>query len=124
MKKAIKDVQVGDKILGTDGKWHKVIDKTEVKYPFRMFEVSFSNGVIKCSDTHQWNVFVNGKMYTTDAEGLFQEFEFYKGVHIGTADGPTLVDIKKSDPELVQCITTNAKDHQFAIYADKGDEQV
>lgn len=122
MKKAIKDVKIGDKILGTDGKWHKVVEKTEIRMSSRMYEITFSNGKIRCADTHQWNVFVNGKMYTTDAEGLFQEFEFYKGVHIGTADGPTLVSIKKSEPELVQCITTNAKDHQFAIYAENGDD--
>lgn len=116
MKKPIKDVKVGDKILGTDGKWHKVIEKTEIKESRLMYEIEFSNGKVKCSDVHQWNIFINNKMYTIDAEGLFQQFDFYKGRHIGTIDGPTLVDIKKAEPELVQCITTDAKDHQFAIY--------
>ena len=58
MKKAIKDVKIGDKVLGTDGKWHKVIGKTDIKIPYKMFEITFSNGKIKCTDTHQWNVFV------------------------------------------------------------------
>lgn len=118
MKKPIKDVKIGDKVLGTDGKWHKVVDKTEIKIPYKMYKLIFSNGSVKCSDTHQWNIFVNDKMYTIDAEGLFQEFDFYKDRHIGSIDGPTLVKIEQIEPEPVQCITTNAKDHQFAIYVN------
>ena len=75
MKKTIAEVKIGDEVLGTDGKWHKVVDKTEVKLANNMYEITFSNGKVKCSDTHQWNIFINDKMYTTDAEGLFQEFE-------------------------------------------------
>ena len=116
MKKSIKDVKIGDKILGTDGKWHKVIDKTPIKLATKMYEIEFSNGKVKCTDTHQWNIFINNKEYTIDAEGLFQEFDFYKGKHIGTVDGPTFINIKQIEPELVQCITTDSKDHQFAIY--------
>lgn len=116
MKKTIKEVKIGDLVMGTDGRWHKVIDKTDVKLSYHMYAITFSNGVVKCSDTHQWNVFINNKMYTIDAEGIFQEFEFYKGRHTGTIDGPTIEKIKKIPPELVQCITTDAKDHQFAIY--------
>ena len=116
MKKTIKEVQIGDLVMGTDGRWHKVIDKTDVKLSYNMYEITFSNGSIKCSNTHQWNVFVNDKMYTIDAMAIEQEFDFYKGKHIGTIDGPTIVAIKKIEPELVQCITTDAKDNQFAIY--------
>lgn len=119
MKKTIKDVKIGDKILGTDGKWHKVIDKTEIKLANRMYKITFSNGSIRCSDTHQWNIFINDKMYTTDAEGLYQEFDFYKNKHIGTINGPIFLSIEKIEPELVQCITTDAKDHQFAIYPER-----
>ena len=103
MKKTIKDIKIGDLVMGTDGQWHKVIDKTKVKVSYNMYEIEFSNGKVKCANTHQWNVFINNKMYTTDAEGLYQEFDFYKNKHIGTIDGPTLVNIKKIDPELVQC---------------------
>lgn len=116
MKKTIAEVKIGDEVLGTDGKWHKVVNKTEVKLANNMYEITFSNGKVKCSDTHQWNIFINDKMYTTDAEGLFQEFEWYKNRHIGTIDGPIFLSIKKIPPELVQCITTDAKDNQFAIY--------
>lgn len=116
MKRAIKDIKVGDKIIGTDGKWHKVIAKTEPKLPYKMYKVIFDNGYIKCSDTHQWNVFINGKEYTIDTMAIAQEFEFYKDKHIGTIDGPVIQDIIEIPPELVQCITTNAKDSQFLIY--------
>jgi len=119
MKKAISDIKIGDRILGTDGNWHKVIDKTDVKLSYNMYEIKFSNGYVKCSNTHQWNVFINGKMYTIDAEGIYQEFDFYKGRNVGTIDGPTIKSIKKIEPELVQCITTDAKDSQFAIYINK-----
>lgn len=116
MKKTIKDVQLGDLVMGTDGRWHKVIEKTAVKLSYNMYEITFSNGKIKCSNTHQWNVFINDKMYTIDAEGIFQEFEFYKNRHVGTIEGPIILNIKKIEPEYVQCITTDADDHQFAIY--------
>lgn len=121
MKKTIQEVKVGDKILGTDNKWHKVVGKTEVKLCTTMYKLTFSNGTIKCSDTHQWNIFIDNKMYTIDAEGLYQEFDFYKNRHIGTIDGPVLLNIEKSEPALVQCLTTDAKDHQFAVYATPED---
>ena len=116
MKKAIKDVKIGDKVLGTDGKWHKVIGKTDIKIPYKMYEITFSNGKIKCTDTHQWNVFINGKMYTIDTMAIQQEFEFYKDCHVGTSDGPTIENITEIPPEPSQCITTDAKDNQFVIY--------
>ena len=116
MKKTIKELKVGDLVLGTDGQYHKVVEKTDVKLSYNMYEITFSNGKVKCSNTHQWNVYINDKMYTIDAEGIYQQFDFYKNKHIGTIDGPTIIDIKKIDPELVQCITTDAPDHQFAIY--------
>lgn len=118
MKKKIKDIQVGDLVLGTDGNWHKVIEKTNVKVSYNMYEIEFTNGFVKCSDTHLWNIFIEDKMYTIDAEGIYQEFDWYKNRHVGTIDGPTIVNIKKCEPELVQCITTDAPDHQFAIYCD------
>lgn len=118
MKKPIREVSIGDKILGTDGKWHTVLEKSHVKIAYKMYELTFSNGKIKCAENHQWNIYVNNNMYTIDTEGLFQEFDFYKNRHIGTIDGPILLNIKQIDPELVQCLTTDSKDHQFAIYVD------
>lgn len=119
MKKAIKDVKIGDKVLGTDGKWHKVVDKTEIKIPYKMYKITFSNGYIECSDTHQWNVYVNNNMYTMDAEGIFKDIDWYRGKHIGSVNGPTIVDIEEIEPKPVQCLTTSAKDHQFAVYPSK-----
>lgn len=119
MKKQIKDVKVGDKILGTDGKWHTVIEKTHVKLAYNMYEIEFSNGKIKCADSHQWNIFINDKIYTIDTMAIAQEFDFYKNRHVGTIDGPIIIGINKIPPEIVQCITTDAKDHQFAIYPNK-----
>lgn len=120
MQKKISDVKIGDKILGTDGKWHKVIGKTEPHIPYIMYALELSNGIIKCSDTHQWNVFVNGKMYTTDALGIEDGLEeLYKGCHVGTKDGPTIVGIKRIEPEVVQCLITDAPDNQFMIYTEE-----
>lgn len=119
MKKTIADIKVGDLVLGTDGQFHKVVEKTKAKLSYNMYEITFSNGKVKCSNVHQWNVYINDKMYTIDAEGIYQEFDWYKGRHVGTKDGPTIVSIKKIDPEIVQCITTDAPDHQFAIYVQQ-----
>jgi len=116
MKKTIRDIKIGDLILGTDNQWHKVIDKTIAKVSYNMYLITFSNGSVKCSNTHQWNVFINDKMYTIDAEGIYQEFDWYQNRHVGTKDGPIIEKIDKIDPEIVQCITTDALDSQFAIY--------
>lgn len=114
--KTISEINIGDRVKGTDGRWHKVIDKTKVRLSYKMYKITFNNGFVKCSDTHQWNVFVKDKEYTIDSMGIYQEFEFYKGCHVGTIDGPTIENIEKIPEELVQCITTDAPDHQFAIY--------
>lgn len=119
MKKSIKDIKIGDKIKGTDGKWHRVIAKTEPKLCYNVYEIEFSNGKVRCSNTHLWNVYIENKMYSIDAEGINQEFDWYKGRHVGTIDGPTIVSIKKIDPIVVQCITTDAKDNQFMIYTEE-----
>lgn len=119
MKKKIKDVKIGDKIMGTDGKWHRVIDKTEIKNPYIMYEVQFSNGKTKCADTHLWSVYIGEKLYEIDTMAIETEFDFYKDRHVGTKDGPTIVGIKRIDSEPVQCITTDAKDHQFLIYTEE-----
>ena len=42
MKKAIRDIQIGDLVLGTDGKFHKVIDKTKAKLSYNMYEIEMS----------------------------------------------------------------------------------
>ena len=119
MKKRIADVKVGDYIMGSDGEWHRVIAKTEAKLPYKMYEVTFSNGVVKCSDTHQWNVFINGKEYTIDTMAIATEFDFYKDRPVGSEDGATIVSIREIPKELVQCITTDTKDGQFLIYAEE-----
>ena len=49
MKKKISEIKIGDRVMGTDGKWHKVIGKTEVKLASIMYEITFSNGKIKCA---------------------------------------------------------------------------
>lgn len=116
MKKAIKDIKIGDKIKGTDGKWHKVIEKTPCKIAYNMYKITFSNGYVKCADTHLWNVFIEDKEYTIDTLAIMSEFDFYKNRHVGTIDGPTIVSIEKIPEEIVQCITTDSPDHQFAIY--------
>lgn len=118
MKKQISEVKVGDKILGTDGKWYHVVDKTEAKLPYVMYEIEFSNGKIKCSDTHLWTVYINDKPFLTDAMGLETNFDIYKDKHIGTEDGPTLIGIKRIEKENVQCLITDSPDHQFLIYTN------
>ncbi len=120
MKKPISEVKIGDKVMGTDGKWHKVIGKTEPKMAYIMYEITFSNGKVKCSDTHQWNVFVNDKMYTVDTMGIEDGLdELYKDCHVGTKDGPTIVGIKRIEPMMVQCLMTDAPDNQFLIYTEE-----
>lgn len=121
MLKTIREIKVGDLVMGTDGKWHKVIEKTTQKLAWKMYEITFLQpnnelGTIKCSDTHQWNVFINNKEYTIDTMAIAKDLDFYRDKHVGTKKGPIIKDIKAIPAEIVQCITTDAPDHQFAVY--------
>lgn len=115
--KQIKDITKKDKIRTIDNKWSRVQDITEEFIPHRMFRITFSNGVVECSDTHQWSYTLNST-FVTDTLDIFENKSWYinNKVKFGRADdNVTLVDIEEIEPKLVKCITTKAKDNLFEI---------
>lgn len=55
--KEIKDIQVGDKVAGTDGGFHDVLGVYPQEGLRPMFRVKFSNGaVVDCDADHLWTV--------------------------------------------------------------------
>lgn len=124
MKKRIADVKIGDKILGTDGNYYEVIDKTPVHIPTKVYSISFTNGNVICSDTHQWTVHTsdNSYSYVTEAEDLFINQDWYirNEIRFGRyEDDITLLDVSLVEQTECVCITTNSPDSQFLIYTDR-----
>lgn len=125
MKKRIVDVKIGDKILGTDGNYYSVIDKTPVHIPTKVYSISFTNGNVICSDTHQWTVHTsdNSYSYVTEAEDLFRNKDWFieNDIHFGRyEDNIKLLDVSLVEQTECVCITTNSPDNQFLIYTDSG----
>lgn len=125
LKVSIRDVKIGDKILGTDNQYYDVIDKTPVHIPTKVYSISFTNGNVICSDTHQWTIHTsdNSYSYVTESEDLFRNKDWFieNDIHFGRYED----DIKLLDVSLVEqtecvCITTNSPDNQFLIYTDSG----
>ena len=124
-KVTIRDIQVGDKILGTDNQYYEVIDKTPVHIPTKVYSVSFTNGNVICSDTHQWTIHTsdNSYSYVTEAEDLFRNKNWFieKNIHFGRyEDNIKLLDVSLVEQTECVCITTNSPDNQFLIYTDSG----
>ena len=124
-KVTIRDIKVGDKILGTDNQYYEVIDKTPVHIPTKVYSVSFTNGNVICSDTHQWTVHTsdNSYSYVTESEDLVRNRDWFieNDIHFGRyEDNIKLLDVSLVEQTECVCITTNSPDNQFLIYTDSG----
>lgn len=125
LKVSIRDVKIGDKILGTDNQYYDVLDKTPVHIPTKVYSISFTNGNVICSDTHQWTVHTsdNSYSYVTEAEDLFRNKDWFieNSIHFGRyEDNIQLLDVSLVEQTECVCITTNSPDSQFLIYTDSG----
>ena len=115
--KPISELTKRDKIRTIDNKWSRVQGVTEEHIPNRMFRITFSNGYVECSDTHQWSYTLNST-FVTDTLDLFENKSWYvdNNVKFGRVeDNVTLLDIEEIEPKAVKCITTKAKDNLFEI---------
>lgn len=124
-KVSIRDIQVGDMILGTDNQYYDVVDKTPVHIPTKVYSISFTNGNVICSDTHQWTVHTsdNSYSYVTESEDLFRNKDWFieNNIHFGRyEDNIKLLDVSLVEQTECVCITTNSPDNQFLIYTDSG----
>ena len=117
-----KDLQPGDQVFGTDGKWHDV-EILPIHVPETMFEIEFSNGIIKCSGDHQWTLFDHvGTALIISTDTMYDErkdFVKYK-FNFGKANGPVMVDIRSVKPMEVRCVSLKDSDDMlFEVFTDK-----
>jgi len=59
--KKMGDIEVGDELIGLNGKGTKVKELFDIAYPERAFDLTFGNGaVIKAGVEHKWTIKVQG----------------------------------------------------------------
>ena len=75
--KRMGDIEVGDELIGLNGKGTKVKELFDIAYPKRAFDLTFANGaVIKAGVEHKWTIKVEGierkyrKWHTVDTGRL------------------------------------------------------
>lgn len=83
--KKMKDIQVGDELIGLNGKGTKVKELFDIAYPERAFDITFGNGsVLKAGIEHKWTIKVHGierkyrEWHTVDTGRLEELFELAK----------------------------------------------
>ena len=116
------DIQVGDKVMGTDGQWCEVLEVLSTHIPNKMYKFITTNGFIECSGDHEWTLFwkndfnnnIENKTFTTDFLFKYNYYDCYVGFY----GGPKLISIKEIEPKPCRCIRVNSLDHQFEIIAN------
>ena len=118
--KAMGDIQVGDRVLGTDGEYHSVVGV----FPqgnLSEWKVGFSNGVdISCSSSHLWTVILpDGSTDTVDTAVLEALVGEYGEVAFPAVVGKTpvkAVSVRQTGQEReMTCIKVDADDHLFVL---------
>lgn len=119
IKKPIKDIKIGDKIVGVDGNLHNVVALTPIHIPHRMFNVCFTNGSVECSDTHEWGYWDKGNLLIKDTLSIYNNLDYFKQFVFGKEeDGIKLEYITEITPKEVMCITTDAPYNLFKIFTN------
>lgn len=118
----LKDLKQGDRVLGSDGRWHDINILPQHK-PKRMFQLETTSGNVKCSDNHEWTLVDHiGTSFTVSTEEIFKMKEKVFGTFVGVVDGPKLIGIKKIKPEASMCVAVvDSDDLLFEIMTDSAD---
>lgn len=126
----IGELQDGDLVMGTDGKWHEItILPIETK---ELFNFCTSAGNVICSYDHQWSLFEDksGETYGYDIRPAISTIEIlgmgdkFIGYHVGTEDGPVLLSLESIGEGQCRCIEVHgSKDHQYLIETIPNEEQ-
>ena len=112
----IKDIKIGDKVMGSDKKWKLVVNKTPLHFPTKMYKISFTNGYIECSGDHQWTLFKDTEVgWTVETNYINENLEELKNWKVGSLTGPEVISIEEIDSKESMCITTDASDMLFEI---------
>jgi len=75
----IKDINVGDKVYGADGKLTNILSKTEYKDQLQ-YKITFADGrEIECGGGHLWTLIKNsGKKFTTELKNIKDNYLGYQ----------------------------------------------
>ena len=121
LKELIVDIgslKEGDKVIGSDGKWHN-IRILPIHKPKSMYMIEFTNGVVKCSGDHEWGLVDQTNNVVLRTEDIFKELKYIQHLYVGKLDGPKIVSIKKIKPEPVRCIEVlDSDDNLFEILTE------
>lgn len=115
----IGELQDGDEVLGTDGKWHKIellpIEEKD------LYRVHTNKGSVVCSYDHYWCIDMGEDVREFSTIELNNDFLRYKGKEIGYHGSH--VYLEQIEFERVgQCrclIVKDTYDHQFQILTDE-----
>ena len=111
------DLVVGDKVIGSDGKFTEVI-KVHPKNVANM-KVTMSNGeVFYCHENHEWTVedLFDGIWHTYETKYMFNEPKRYYLPKIeGNTDVVYIASIEKCEEKKGNCITVSNKDGLYAV---------
>lgn len=130
------ELQDGDQVLGTDGKWHD-IEILPIHTPENMFKITFckkisvenkneSIGFIKCSGNHEWTLFDREVALILKTEDIFNNFDVLKNVTVGEVNNNIYIEnIEEIEPEPCRCITLkNSEDMLFQIILEHTKEEI
>lgn len=88
--KKMGDIEVGDELIGLNGKGTKVKELFDIAYPERAFDLTFGNGaVIKAGVEHKWTIKVQG------IERKYRDWHT-----VDTARLEELMELAKTKPSL------------------------
>lgn len=92
----MRDIHVGDEILGTDGNLHKVtFESIPESKPY--YRITFNtNETIECCEDHLWTVYDNdtNESITLDAKQIYKDYQNNKTYYIPNTKP---IDVKDSD---------------------------
>ncbi|GAB3675244.1 replicative DNA helicase [Saccharopolyspora tripterygii] len=99
-------VEVGDRLIGSDGKPTKVVAATEVMHDRRCYEVEFSDGTTVVADAqHQWKL-QDGEVRTTG--------DLAESVPVALVGGVAKVTgLRPVESVPVRCVEVDAVDHLY-----------
>jgi replicative DNA helicase len=117
-------VQVGDFLLGADGRPTRVVAATDVMLDRPCFEVEFSDGSVITADAeHQWRVHVNALVTVgariAEAGGVIATRDLAAGLHDvqDTASGAqrtrSVTDLRPIPSVPVRCVQVDNEDHMY-----------
>lgn len=106
------EVEVGDHLMGADGKPTRVVAATEVMTDRPCYEVEFSDGtVIVADEQHQWLTVVGGVAGVRTTREIADSMDAVHELPFG--DGRKFVEVRLVLSVPVRCVEVDNADHMY-----------